>query len=85
MYKIHHPNVVKLFGHFEDKKYCYFILEYISKGNIYGLIPQEKKKILSNQIVSFSTKDVISEVYFLHNMNPPIIHRDIKRENILLA
>ena len=25
MYKIHHPNVVKLFGHFEDNHYCYFI------------------------------------------------------------
>ena len=28
MYKIHHPNVVKLFGHFEDNKYCYFKMEY---------------------------------------------------------
>ncbi len=27
MYKIHHPNVVKLFGHFEDNNYCYFIME----------------------------------------------------------
>ena len=29
MYRVHHPNVVKLFGHFEDNKYCYFIMEYI--------------------------------------------------------
>ena len=26
MYKIHHPNVVKLYGHFEDNNYCYFIM-----------------------------------------------------------
>ena len=85
MYKIHHPNVVKLFGHFEDNNYCYFIMEYISKGNIYGLIPQDKKKRLSTQIVASLIKDVISAVYFLHNMDPPIIHRDIKPENVLLA
>ena len=85
MYKIHHPNVVKLFGHFEDNNYCYFIMEYISKGNIYGLIPQDKKKRLSSQIVASLIKDVISAVYFLYNMNPPIIHRDIKLENVLLA
>ena len=30
-------------------------------------------------------KDIISAVYFLHNMNPPIIHRDIKPENVLLT
>ena len=85
MYKIHHPNVVKLFGHFEDNNYCYFIMEYISKGNIYGLIPQDKKKRLSSQIVASLIKDVISAVYYLHNMNPPIIHRDIKPENVLLG
>ena len=85
MYKIHHPNVVKLYGHFEDNNYCYFIMEYISKGNVYGLIPQDKKKRINNQIVASLMKDVISAVYYLHNMKPIIIHRDIKPENVLLA
>ena len=85
MYKIHHPNVVKLYGHFEDNNYCYFIMEYISKGNVYGLIPQDKKKRINTQIVASLMKDVISAVYYLHNMKPIIIHRDIKPENVLLA
>ena len=85
MYKIHHPNVVKLYGHFEDNNYCYFIMEYISKGNVYGLIPQDKKKRLNTQVVASLMKDVISAVYYLHNMKPIIIHRDIKPENVLLA
>ena len=85
MYKIHHPNVVKLFGNFEDDNYCYLIMEYISKGNIYQLIPKDRRKRLSTQVVASLMKDVISAVYFLHNMNPPIIHRDIKPENVLLA
>ena len=85
MYKIHHPNVVKLYSHFEDNNYCYFIMEYIAKGNMFGLIPQDKKKRISTQLVASLMKDIISAVYFLHNMNPPIIHRDIKPENVLLA
>ena len=85
MYKVHHPNVVKLFGHFEDNDYCYFIMEYISKGNIYSLIPKDRKKKLQSQVVASLMKDVISAVYYLHNMNPPIIHRDIKPENVLLS
>ena len=85
MYKIHHPNVVKLFGNFECDDYCYLIMEYISKGNIYNLIPKDRKKRLQTQLVASLMKDVISAVYFLHNMNPPIIHRDIKPENVLLA
>ena len=85
MYKIHHPNVVKLYGHFEDNNYCYFIMEYISKGNLYGLIPQDKKKKLNTQVAASLMKDVISAVYYLHNMKPIIIHRDIKPENVLLG
>ena len=85
MYKIHHPNVVKLFGHFEDNNYCYFVMEYISKGNIYGLIPKDKRKRLSTKVVCSIMKDVISAVYFLHHMRPSIIHRDIKPENVLLG
>ena len=84
MYKIHHPNVVKLFGHFEDEKYCYFLMEYIGKGSVYNLINKQKISFSTQQVASI-IKDVISAVYFLHNMDPPIIHRDIKQENVLLT
>ena len=85
MYKIHHPNVVKLYGHFEDKNYCYFIMEYIPKGNLFNLLPTDKKKRISTKLCASLIKDVISAIYFLHNMKPPIIHRDIKPENVLLS
>ena len=85
MYKIHHPNVVKLYGHFEDNNYCYFIMEYIAKGNIFSLIPHDNKKRLNVKVVASLMKDVISAVYYLHHMKPIIIHRDIKPENVLLG
>ena len=85
MYRIHHPNVVKLFGHFEDNTYCYFIMEYIPGGNIYSYVPKNGIRTISTQQVASIIKDVISATYFLHNMVPPIIHRDIKPENVLLA
>ena len=85
MYRIHHPNVVKLFGHFEDNTYCYFIMEYIPGGNIYSLCPKNGIPLISTQMVASLMKDVISAIYYLHHMNPPIIHRDIKPENVLLG
>ena len=82
MYRAHHPNVVKLFGHFEDNNYCYFIMEYIPDGNIFSLV--ERLKPVTLQEIASIMKDVISAVYYLHHMNPKIIHRDIKPENVLL-
>ena len=84
MYRVHHPNVVKLFGHFEDNTYCYFIMEYIPGGNIYSLVPKNNIRQITTQQIASIMKDVISAVYFLHHMHPKIVHRDIKPENVLL-
>ena len=83
MYKLHHQNCVRLFGNFEDEKNCYFIMEYVSNGNLYTLL--KKKSNLDLNFVAHIMKDLISAVYYLHSKNPPIIHRDIKPENALLS
>lgn len=85
MYKLNHPNIVKLFGHFEDSQNCYFIMEYIPKGNLFSLLSRQKSKCFETAKVAAFMKDLISAVYFIHNMDPPIVHRDIKPENILIA
>ena len=84
MYKIHHPNIVKLFGDVKYNSGFCLIMEYISKGNVDNLIPTEKKKKPKAKICASIIKDVICAVYFLHNMEPPIIDIDIKPEKVLL-
>ena len=85
MYKIHHPNVVKLFGHFEDNAFCYLLMEYVEGGELFSYIPQNGSSKISTQQIASIIKDVISAIYFMHHMNPPIMHRDIKPENILIT
>jgi serine/threonine protein kinase len=59
-------------------------MEYISKGNLFTILSKQKSKSFEAKTVASMIRDVISSVYFLHNMDPPIIHRDIKPENVLL-
>ena len=83
MYKLDHPNISKLYGHFEDEKYCYLIMEYIPNGSAFNLLPRNGSKPDLHLVASI-IRDVIRAVYYLHNMMPTVIHRDIKPENILL-
>ena len=85
MYKIHHPNIVKLFGHFEDNENCYLLMEYVDKGELFSYIPENGKSKITTREVASIIRDVISAVYYIHHMNPPIMHRDIKPENILIT
>ena len=85
MYKIRHPNCVRLFGNFEDENYCYFIMEYIPGGNLYNLMASNRNTGLNIYLVARIMRELVSAIYYLHNMNPPIIHRDIKPENVLLT
>ena len=71
-------NIVKIYGHFEDNYYCYILIEHLPKGNIRELLPIDNKKCLKKKLCSIIIRDVISAVYYLHNMNPPIIHKNIK-------
>jgi aurora kinase len=84
MYKVNHPNIVRLFSHFEDDNFCYFVMEYIAKGNLFTIKNKQKAKCFEASTVAYYMRDIISAVYYLHNMDPSIIHRDIKPENVLL-
>jgi len=85
MYKVNHPNIVRLYGHFEDDFNIYFVLEYIPKGNLYTILSKQKTKCFEATTVANFIKDLICSIYYLHQMDPPIIHRDIKPENVLLS
>jgi len=85
MYKVRHPNIVRLFGHFEDDQNCYFVLDYIPKGNLYTILSKQKTKSFDATTVAHFIKDLVCSIYYLHNMDPAIIHRDIKPENVLLS
>ena len=78
-YKLHHPNLLHL-NHFDVFGQCPFlVMPYCPKGSSASL----KGKISEKQIWRF-IRDVSCGLMFLHNQNPPIIHQDIKPDNILI-
>jgi len=82
MYQLNHPNIVKLYNHFEDNESFYLVMELAPKGQLYTKLKLLGR--LDERQAAQYIREVTSAIMYLHSQNPPVIHRDIKPENILL-
>ena len=78
--ELDHPNILKLYEFYEDKKNFYLISEFCDQGDLLGKM--KKLKSLSEVVVQFLMSKILNAVSYLHQKN--ILHGDIKMENILL-
>ena len=79
--RILHPNIVRMYSHFEDKTNYYCFLEYINGPTLLNIM-QKKEKGLSERETCKYFSQITESIKFLHSNK--IIHRDIKLENFLL-
>jgi aurora kinase len=81
--RLSHPNIIRLYGYFEDQKYLYLILELADRETLYSVL--QSSKTLSELQACKYIFDIASALAYLHGQRPPIVHRDIKPENVLLV
>ena len=80
--KVRHPNVI----HFHDSWYAngefVFITELMTSGTLREYI--KKFKNPSMKIIKRWARQILKGLNYLHSQSPPIIHRDIKCDNIFI-
>ncbi|CAG9324832.1 unnamed protein product [Blepharisma stoltei] len=77
-----HPNVLKCRGAWVAAGQCIFITDLCTGGSLKSYI--RKIHSLRRRVIKNWCKGILEGLNYLHTQNPPIIHRDIKCENILL-
>ena len=79
-YKLHHPNLLNI-SHFDVCDNCPFlVMPYCANGSV----SRQTGKMSEADIWKFAS-DVSAGLAFLHSQHPPIIHQDIKPDNILIT
>ncbi|KAL8272221.1 hypothetical protein Esti_003886 [Eimeria stiedai] len=78
--QLDHPNIMKLYEFFDDKRNYYLVMEVYRGGELFDEIISRQK--FSEVDAAVIMKQVLSGVLYLHNHN--IVHRDLKPENLLL-
>ncbi|KAG8482720.1 hypothetical protein CXB51_024317 [Gossypium anomalum] len=84
--EIRHKNIVKLHGFCLHNRCMFLIYEYMEKGSLfYALsIDEEAVELDWTKRVNIVKGVAHALCYMHHDCNPPIVHRDISSNNILL-
>ena len=61
---LNHPNIIDLYGFFDDEVYFYTLMELGCDGQLYSLISQHKN--LTEEATSFITKNLLEAVHCMH-------------------
>lgn len=85
--KFTHENVVRVYDantfQFNNNRYCYIAMEYVNGGTLAGLIDEMVKVPL--KLALKIQKDICLGLSLAHQMNPPVVHRDVKPQNVMLS
>ena len=85
--RIAHPNVVRVFeaNHIQDssESSLYVTMEYVNGGTLREVIDEGDGKIPINTCLKY-IRQAASGLSHAHSMEPVIIHRDIRPQNLLI-
>ncbi|XP_013409251.1 uncharacterized protein LOC106172880 isoform X4 [Lingula anatina] len=85
---LQHPNIVRFYDSWElvsprGQKVIVMVTELMTSGTLKTYLKRFKKvniKVLKNWC-----RQILKGLYFLHSRNPPVIHRDLKCDNIFIT
>lgn len=85
--KLQHPNIVRFYNYWETtiakKKSLVLITELMLSGTLKSYLRRFKK--INQKVLRSWCRQILKGLAFLHSRSPPIIHRDLKCDNIFIT
>ena len=83
MCRLRSPHIINLYGACIDKGKYALVMEYMSLGSLYKILHEDKLSLDWPDRLSIALQTAKS-INYLHQLQDPIVHRDIKSLNILV-
>ena len=87
--RIGHPNIIRVFDanvvDFDGSTYGFFTMEYVPGGTLDRYWQSYQNRLMPVEETVAIIKQVCSGLAVAHAESPPIVHRDIKPQNILVG
>jgi len=87
--RIGHPNIVRVYDanviEGPEGTYGFFTMEYVPGGSLTQFWQSHGRELVPVDTAMAITRQVCSGLSVAHSEDPPVIHRDIKPQNILIG
>ena len=86
--RLAHPNIVSFYGMASTPSSIWLVCEFFSDGSLQSRHEQSrrsKEPPLSTFRLVSELRQIAKGMEYLHSLDPPVLHRDLKSANILLA
>lgn len=84
---LQHPNIVRFYDYWEvtltKRKYIVLVTELMTSGTLKTYLRRFKK--INPKVLKSWCRQILKGLLFLHSRSPPIIHRDLKCDNIFIT
>ena len=82
--RLHHPNIIIFHGSWvnRERQEVNFVTEILSSGTLTSF--NEKVQVIRWKIAKRWAFQILKGLEYLHGQEPPVIHRDLKCENIFI-
>lgn len=82
--RLHHPNIISFHGSWVNRETerVIFVTEILSSGTLKSFV--QKVQLIRWKIFKRWAKQILRGLEYLHSQDPPIIHRDLKCDNIFI-
>ncbi|XP_061832747.1 aurora kinase B isoform X2 [Nerophis lumbriciformis] len=79
--RLNHPNILRFYNYFHDRKRVFLVLEYAPRGEMYKELQRCGR--FDEQRTATYMEEIADALQYCHKKK--VIHRDIKPENLLLG
>jgi serine/threonine protein kinase len=81
---IRHESLLPVYDYFSEIDRHYLVMEMTDGNNLSELIEKSEKPLALSDVAAWA-EQLLDALHYLHTQTPPVIHRDIKPQNLKLT
>jgi molecular chaperone DnaK len=82
--RLRHPTMTRVIDHFQDAHGQFLVMDFIPGEDLLELLRRSGGVLSTSEVLSWADQ-LLDALEYLHSQEPPVVHRDIKPQNLKLA